>query len=237
MTARLSSGVAVPSEARLMRSKPMKRRRGRPAAGTAHAVPEQRVLETAFGIFAERGYEGTTLRDMAKQLGVSHSLLNVRFGTKENLWRRSLDAHVASRGNDVMALFDAPGIGDEDRLRQIIHRLCRWAADNPELVGMTNTESRRETWRLDYIIDAYHRPFKQRLEALLDRLGHTRPVRRLSASSLMAIMVQGIGFHFASRPLLQRIGAAHEIEPAGIAEQSALCAEFILAGLLPEQPG
>lgn len=218
------------------RPKPVRRRRGRPATGTAHAVPEQRLLDTAFEIFAERGYEGTTLRDMARRLEVSHSLLNVRFGTKENLWRRSLDAHVASRAVPVMTLFDQPGLDDEARLRAIIRGLCRWAADNPDLVGMTNAESRRDTWRLDYIIDAYHRPFKLRLDALLARIAVVRPVRRLSSSGLMAIMVQGIGFHFASRPLLQRVASADEIGPSQIDEQAALFADFILAGLLPDAP-
>ena len=77
------------------KSKPLSRRRGRPRADTLHAVPEARVLDLAFQAFARRGYEGTTLRSLAKQLGVSHNLLNVRFGTKSNLWRRAVDARVA----------------------------------------------------------------------------------------------------------------------------------------------
>lgn len=208
------------------------RGRGRPPAGTLQAVPEQRVLELAFKVFAERGYEGTTLRDLAKLLDVSHSLLNVRFGTKANLWRRSLDAHVADRAPAVMSIFDAAGIEDEERLRQLIRRVCRWAADNPDLVGMTNAEFRRETWRLDYILEAYHRPFRSRLEALLARIADRRPVRPLSVSGLMAVMVQGIGFHFASLPMLRRVDAAHEIRADQVEEQSELFAEFVLAGLL-----
>jgi TetR/AcrR family transcriptional regulator len=215
------------------RPKPLSRRRGRPPADTVHAVPEARVLNLAFQTFARRGYEGTTLRALAKQLGVSHNLLNVRFGTKSDLWRRAVDARVAQAAAPVYAAFDAPGLNDEWRLRQFIHRFCRWALENPELVGITNVECRHASWRLDYIVDGYLLPFKQRLDALMENVAAVRPVRRLSTPALMSILVQGVGFYFASGPMLERIGAAHEIAAAQLDAQVGIFAEFILAGLLP----
>src|SRR5271170_6620732 len=81
--------------------KALSRRRGRPRADAVHAIPEARVLDLAFQNFARRGYEGTTLRALAKQLGVSHNLLNVRFGTKSSLWRRAVDARIAQAAPPV----------------------------------------------------------------------------------------------------------------------------------------
>jgi TetR/AcrR family transcriptional regulator len=215
------------------RPKPLSRRRGRPRADAVHAVPEARVLNLAFQTFARRGYEGTTLRALARQLGVSHNLLNVRFGTKSNLWRRAVDARVAQAAPPVYAAFDAPGLSDEWRLRQFIHRFCRWALENPELVGITNVECRHASWRLDYIVDGYLLPFKQRLDALMENVAAVRPVRRLSTPALKSILVQGVGFYFASGPMLERIGAADEIAAAQLDGQVEVFAEFILAGLLP----
>jgi TetR/AcrR family transcriptional regulator len=228
-----SRSTGTPSAAKGPRTKPLSRRRGRPRADAVHAVPEARVLNLAFQTFARRGYEGTTLRALAKQLGVSHNLLNVRFGTKSNLWRRAVDARVAQAAPPVYAAFDAAGLNDEWRLRQFIHRFCRWALENPELVGITNVECRHASWRLDYIVDGYLLPFKQRLDALMENVAAVRPVRRLSTPALMSILVQGVGFYFASGPMLERIGAAHEIAPAQLDAQLAVFAEFILAGLLP----
>jgi TetR/AcrR family transcriptional regulator len=218
------------------RPKPLSRRRGRPCADAVHAVPEARVLNLAFQTFARRGYEGTTLRALARQLGVSHNLLNVRFGTKSNLWRRAVDARVAQAAPPVYAAFDARGLDDEWRLRQFIHRFCRWALENPELVGITNVECRHASWRLDYIVDGYLLPFKQRLDALMENVAAARPVRRLSTPALMSILVQGVGFYFASGPMLERIGAAHEVTAAQLDAQVVVFAEFILAGLLPAVP-
>jgi len=220
-----------------LKPKPLSRRRGRPRADAVHAVPEAGVLDLAFQTFARRGYEGTTLRALAKQLGVSHNLLNVRFGKKSDLWRRAVDARVAQAAPPVYAAFDAPGLNDEWRLRQFVHRFCRWALENPELVGITNVECRHASWRLDYIVDGYLLPFKRRLDALIEKVAAVRPVRRLSTPALMSVLVQGVGFYFASGPTLERIGAAHEIAPSHLDAQVTAFAEFILAGLLPEPRG
>ncbi len=213
--------------------KTLKRRRGRPRADTHHAVPEERVLDIALQAFARRGYEGTTLRALAKQLGVSHNLLNVRFGAKSNLWRRAVQARVAQAAPPVYAAFDAPGLDDETRLRQFILRFCRWTQENPELVGITNVECRHASWRLDYIVDGYLLPFKERLDALMARVATDRPLRPLSTPALMSMLVQGVGFYFASGPTLERIGAAHEIAAPHIDAQVAEFADFVLAALLP----
>jgi TetR/AcrR family transcriptional regulator len=190
-------------------------------------------MDLAFEAFARQGYDGTTLRALAKELGVSHNLINVRFGTKSTLWRRAVDARVARAAPPVYAALDQPGVDDETRLRQFIHRFCHWAQENPELVGLTNVECRHPSWRLDYIVDGYLLPFKQRLDALMQRVARIRPVYPLSTPALMSLLVQGVGFYFASRPMLERIGAAHEIQDSHLEVQVTVFADFILGALLP----
>ncbi len=208
------------------------RRRGRPASDGAEAVREDDVLGAAFHSFAERGYEGTTLRELAKDLGVSHNLLNVRFGSKADLWRRAIDARVARVAPPVFAAFDAPGLTSEARLRELVLRFCGWAAQNPDFVALSHSEARRATWRLDYLVDAYILPFKHRLDTLLAEVAAERPVRGISTTAFMAILVQGVGFYFASAPMLARIGASDEIDNGHTERQVRIFAGFILAGLL-----
>ncbi len=217
----------APATARILRP------RGRPSNDAAGVVREDTVLDRAFYTFAQRGYEGTTLRELAKELGVSHNLINVRFGSKADLWRRAVDAHIARVAPPVMAAFDEPGMDDKTRLAELIRRLCRWTAENPDFVGLMHTEGRRATWRLDYLANAYAMPFKEKLSALLASIASQRPVRDISASALMAVLVEGVGFYFASGPLLNRMGDADEISPDKMDGQIDIFAEFILAGLLP----
>lgn len=191
------------------------------------------MLDAAFRSFAERGYEGTTLRELAKELGVSHNLINVRFGTKEDLWRRAVDASVARIAPPVFAAFDAPGLDEEARLRELLRRLCRWAADNGEFAALSYVEGRRATWRIAYIVDAYLRPFKERLDDLLAQVAAQRPIHPISTSAFMAMLVQGVGFYFASGPMLDRLGVGEEIAAANVGRQIDQFADFMIAGLLP----
>ena len=60
------------------------RRRGRPKGQTTQgAAAKARLYATAIGLIAERGYEATTLRDIAKQAGVSVGLLYRYFPSKQ----------------------------------------------------------------------------------------------------------------------------------------------------------
>lgn len=199
-----------------------------------HAVSEDVVLDAAFRAFADRGYEGTTLRELAKELGVSHNLLNVRFGTKENLWRSAVDAQVARIAPQVFAAFDALDLEEEARLRELVRRFCRWAAANSEFVALSYVEGRRSTWRLEYIVDAYIGPFKRRLDDLLAAVAAKRPVHPISTGALMSLLVQGVGFYFASAPMLNRLGVGAEIAADEAERQVDLCADFLLTALLPE---
>ena len=55
-----------------------------------------RIRDAAIRLFADRGLDGTTVRDIAAQAGVSPGLLRHHFGSKEAL-REACDAYVLER--------------------------------------------------------------------------------------------------------------------------------------------
>ena len=82
-----------------------------------------RLLDAAEGLFCERGFKGTSIRDIAASAGCNIASVNYYFGSKEKLyeevWRRHLipmrDARIASI-NKVMSQREArPNL--EDLLR------------------------------------------------------------------------------------------------------------------------
>lgn len=52
------------------------------------STPDARdlILEAALGAFAEKGFHGAAMRDIAGRAGVSQSLVHHHFGNKEALW-------------------------------------------------------------------------------------------------------------------------------------------------------
>jgi AcrR family transcriptional regulator len=210
---------------------PAPRRRGRPAVDTAHAIDESVFLAAAFSMFAERGYDATTLRELARDLGVSHNLLNVRFGLKADLWRAAVDWRMVEASTTVVAAFDGQGDA-EQRLRDLVRRFCEWATENRDIVAISYHEGQRDSWRLEYIAQTFIRPFQVRLDALIDEVRAVRPVHALSTTALMALLVQGVGFYFAARPLQLRLGETSDASHETALIQARLFADFLIGGLL-----
>src|SRR5260370_17519281 len=70
-------------------------RRGRPRAEDSPASSDE-ILLAALRAFATHGYDGTSVRELNQQLGVSHNLLNRRFGSKEQLCPPPLHPSIRS---------------------------------------------------------------------------------------------------------------------------------------------
>lgn len=52
------------------------------------------ILETALEIFAARGFNGTSIKDIAEAAGISQGLLYYHFSSKENLFMSTLESHT-----------------------------------------------------------------------------------------------------------------------------------------------
>ncbi len=76
------------------------RARGRPAHS---AVSDDILLETALQSFGENGYDGASVREIARRLEVSHNLIPQRFGSKENLWYAAVDHGFGRLEKDLLA--------------------------------------------------------------------------------------------------------------------------------------
>jgi AcrR family transcriptional regulator len=217
----------------MTKSKELQRSRGRPPANAQSSIPEPRILQSALQAFAQWGYNGMTMSALARRLKVSHNLLHIRFGGKEELWRRSIDARVAIAFAPVLTVFDMAELDAEGKLRELVLRHCQWTFDNPELVSITHFEGRHSSWRLDYLVDAYVLPFTKRLETLLKEVSAVRSLSPVSTFWLMSMIGQGVGFYLAAGPMLARLGAAREIGKKHRNEVVQKSTDFILAALLP----
>ena len=52
---------------------------------------KEKILDAALVSFAENGYKGTNLRDLAAGMGLSKSALYRHYESKEDIWNAVLD--------------------------------------------------------------------------------------------------------------------------------------------------
>lgn len=75
-----------------------------------------RILDEALVAFAENGYKGTNLRDLAARLGLSKSALYKHYESKEAIWNSLLDkmeAYYAQKFGSAELLPQIPESGEE----------------------------------------------------------------------------------------------------------------------------
>ncbi|GGT26850.1 TetR family transcriptional regulator [Streptomyces kurssanovii] len=70
-----------------------RRRRGRPARKAADEGPgaRERILQAARAEFAERGYDKTTMRGIARAAGVDAALVHHYFGSKDDVFAAAIE--------------------------------------------------------------------------------------------------------------------------------------------------
>jgi AcrR family transcriptional regulator len=73
-------------------------------AGADAAATRDRILVAAARRFAERGVAGTTIRDIAREAGVSLGIVHHHFGSKAELHRRSLDSLYGGLARELLPL-------------------------------------------------------------------------------------------------------------------------------------
>ena len=82
-----------------------KRRRGRPRGGESDT--RERIIAAAVEVFAESGYDGTTMRAIAARAGVDSALLHHYFGTKADLFTETIGAPMRP-DVDIPSLLEGP---------------------------------------------------------------------------------------------------------------------------------
>lgn len=215
---------------------PSVRRRGRPSAADEAALDTDRLLAAALDAFAERGFDGTSVRELARDLGVSHNLIPQRIGTKEQLWFAAVDhgfGALAAALGEAGATVDAAGGDDIARLRALVVGFIEANARRPALLRIINQEAALDGPRLDHLFTRYIDPVRAYGADLLARLEASGRVRTGSVSLVYFLMTHGAGGPLSLPGLAARFGEAVDPEdPEAVRRHAERAAAVIFDGLL-----
>ena len=209
------------------------RARGRPAAGDQSALPTEKLLEAALEAFAERGYDGTSVREVARALGVSHNLIPQRIGSKAELWQAAVDhgfGHLAIAM--ATALNDDPG-DDLGRLRAVVVRFVEANAARPALLRIIQLEAVAAGPRFDYLFDNYIDPVRIFGAELMGRLRASGQLRTDSVALMYFFMTHGAGGPLALPAMAARFG--YVVDPSdaeAVARHAHAAVDLLFEGLV-----
>ncbi|HEY5244002.1 MAG TPA: TetR/AcrR family transcriptional regulator [Polyangiaceae bacterium] len=91
---------------------------------------KEEILDVATRLFAERGYDGTSMNDVAERFGMRKASLFYHFATKDALYEAVLDRLVASLQTALEAIYVSSGTY-QDRLDAVTDTVVTLLSSHP----------------------------------------------------------------------------------------------------------
>jgi TetR/AcrR family transcriptional regulator len=200
---------------------------GYPAA-VVTVLSDSELLDVALDAFADQGYDGTSVRELCRRLGVSHNLVHERHGSKERLWYAAIEHGFRTLAGELAAAA-ASTDGDElDRLRAILVRYVEVTAERPALIRIINHEAARPGGRLDHVYERYIRPAHRVADVVLRDLAAAGRVRPVSPATLHFLVGHGAGGIVSLPALAGRFPGAH----GSLIDQARAAVDVVLRGIV-----
>ena len=96
---------------------------------------EKRLLASALSLFSEKGYEGTSIREIIERAGVTRPVLYYYFENKEHLFRRLVESWFAELVEDMDRVLES--VTDYRlRLKVLIWNTFEHAEGSPQVVRL-----------------------------------------------------------------------------------------------------
>jgi TetR/AcrR family transcriptional regulator len=122
------------------------------------------ILDAAITEFAERGFEGASIRAIADRLGLQHPLITYHYRSKDILWRAAAEHAFeqirAGWDNSAPENSDLPPLA---RLREEYATLFRYTVAFPEFHRFMRQESLSNNPRLKWVAETVLTPLLGRL--------------------------------------------------------------------------
>src|SRR5579872_666777 len=94
------------------------------AKGRPREFDVEKALNRALTVFQRKGYEGTSLPDLTKAMGINRPSIYAAFGNKESLFRKALDRYVGKASGLLSTALAEP------TARAVTEHLLRGAIDS-----------------------------------------------------------------------------------------------------------
>lgn len=174
--------------------------------GASRDTTRENLLKAAIHVFAEKGYDGATVKDLAAAAGVNIALISYHFGGKEKLFRQCLENLGKDRLKASVDLLKKASTKEEFQIRfkLWVHQFIEIHVEQPQVCQLI---CRQMQENFENLRDIFQNTFLQTFHTLFDYFKQGKKQGFISPHLdpyIVSVVVFGAIVHSAQTQHLQK---------------------------------
>jgi TetR/AcrR family transcriptional regulator len=190
------------------------------------------ILDASLTCFAHAGYSGTSLNDIAAEVGIRRPSLLHHFASKEALYGEVFERLLSDWFARLVGAIDAPASGWL-KVEGVLRAGFGFFADNPNYVILMRREAIDGGVHLGIDLAAVLRPMFDQAADYFRREMDAGTFREQNAEQLLLTGYGALLSYFSDAPFLEGLLDENPLSPAALDRRSAHIIEFFRAALVP----
>jgi AcrR family transcriptional regulator len=206
---------------------------GKPPMAVGMDSTKARILEAAGTVFAQRGFEAATIREICHLASANLAAVNYHFGDKQRLYLAAVKHAHCSRAEEIPLPDWDDDIRPQDKLRGFIGVLLeRMLSEEhaPWHAQLMLREIARPNVACEELVRDYIRPHFEVLKGILRELLPADASAEQLALTAFSVVGQCL-FYRIARPVVNMLLPADEVERLGIERLADHISGFTLTAL------
>jgi AcrR family transcriptional regulator len=197
----------------------------------AQELTQDKLIDAAGHVFAERGYHATTVREICKRAGANVAAVNYHFGDKQGLYTAVLKHSVRASKVEMIQNALNQQAPPEEILRSVIRLRLQNAvrADLPDWhFRLMIHEFAQPSPVLSRVINEVSLPIYERMLEIVGRISGLPPHNEKTRLCVYSLMGQ-VFLYVLQRPFLARVWPELKMNPEQVERIADHIADFSLA--------